>query len=166
MTVPSAELLDRTGRALFDEDFVLPLAMRLGVDQSIVDKWRSGTSRIPHFVYHQLATLVRIRRMMDLQAIENALLTLANEPRKGGLIFGRNVNDGLIQLSRTHTERDIGTLQRSLDDFTLRNDLPSAHVDAHGQTLFVTLAGPLEGSLREAYVDWFNAECDRINQQP
>lgn len=164
--MPFVELLDRAGRALFDEDFVLPLAMRLGVDRGIVEKWRNGTSRIPQFVYHQLATLVRIRRMMDLQAIENALLTLANEPSAGHVIFGRNVNDGLIQLLRTHTDRDVQVLQRSLDDFTLRNALPSAYVDAHGQTLIVTLAIPLEGSLREAYVDWFNAECDRINRQP
>jgi hypothetical protein len=104
--------------------------------------------------------------MMDLLAIENALLTLANESREGGVIFGRNVNDGLIQLSRPHTDRDLVALQRSLDDFTQRNALPSAHVDAYGQTLIVNLARPLEGSLREAYVDWFNAECDRINRSP
>lgn len=162
----SAEVFDRTGRALFDADYAAPLAARLGVGETTIDAWRDGKSPIPATVCEELSVLVRLRRMLDLEGLEHALSAIAKAPCGRRQVIGRNVNDGMIQLARNHTNADRTSLRRSLDRFTARHGLPTGFVAAHGQTLIVIMSAGLDGPLRKAYVDWFDAECIRFENSP
>lgn len=56
-----AELFTQSGRALFGEEFVAPLANALGVERNTVGKWASGKTRIPPGVWLDVAGLLQDR---------------------------------------------------------------------------------------------------------
>lgn len=138
--------------------------LMLGVKTDSIDAFAKGEKRIPPGVWSEISTLIHNRRLVNLELLETGAFELSLESRKPRRVAGRNVNDGLIQLAGEHTETEVVSLQKSLDTFTKKHGLTKSIVGAKGKILVVNIRANLTGTLRAAYEQWLNAECDRIDR--
>lgn len=153
----STQILDRIGRVLFGDNYKGQMARTLMINrESTVDDWASGRSTPSPGVWLELAALLQDRTNEMPHLRQKALLF--GDP----VVTGRNVQQGLITLSRPATEIDREALQRSWLGFTRGHNLADGHVSIQGTHIALEVPASLADVMRP-YREWFNAECDRFN---
>lgn len=77
----TVELFHHAGVALYGEQYMAPLALALGVDESTVDRWAGGKMPIPQGVWRQLADEA-VRRKETLELLCESLVTIMAPPKE------------------------------------------------------------------------------------
>jgi hypothetical protein len=83
--------------------------------------------------------------------------------KRGTIVVGRNPNNITFELSRDVLPADRDALLKSFNDFTDRLGLQRGRVTASGRRMQALLRDNLVGRQSRELRDWFENECNRID---
>jgi hypothetical protein len=142
-----AQTFTAVGRALYGDDFVAPLASRLGVERNTVGKWAGGKSRVPPGVWLELAALIQDRER-NLPALRGHALSFAEMDQV--VINRMELNLNRVPLGDLEFFKK---LDHAFNQWVAENFDKGTRLIFEPERYIIALPRPLDGGTKQALKD-------------